>query len=129
VTLPPNRIIYGPGRAFPDTNTIDLYPVGQILYDRPGTWLFKPPTGVTSVSAVCIGGECLLACDFSTRTALCTLMHTSEASPPLLSVLALFPLHVDSSSLPVRAMHDERLPERVAGTSSRLACADCIWFK
>jgi hypothetical protein len=56
---PLHRIIYGPGRSFPNTNTIDLYPVGQILYDRPGTWLFRPPTGVTSVSAVCIGGELL----------------------------------------------------------------------
>lgn len=63
------RIIWGPDRAYPSSNTGDLSSpppaggpppssgtTGQVVFDTAGTFTWTAPTGVTSVSAACIGG-------------------------------------------------------------------------
>lgn len=54
------RIIWGPGRAFPSTNTEDydnttISPRSQALYTTPGTYTWTVPSGVTKISIVAIG--------------------------------------------------------------------------
>ena len=58
------RLIWGQGRAFPDTNTGDLSPAlqspfpttGDSVYTLPGTYSWTCPPNVSSVSVVCVGG-------------------------------------------------------------------------
>ena len=49
------RIIWGDGRAFPDTLTTDIVTIGQQAYTTAGTYDWVAPDGVTSVSVVCVG--------------------------------------------------------------------------
>jgi hypothetical protein len=58
------RLIWGQGRAFPDTNTGDVAPAlqvpfpttGDAVYTYPGTYTWTCPPGVSSISVVCVGG-------------------------------------------------------------------------
>jgi len=60
------RLIWGQGRAFPDTNTGDVAPelqipfptTGDAVYTHPGTYTWTCPPGVSSISVVCVGAGC-----------------------------------------------------------------------